>query len=179
MQCHATSGSGLGPGPPSMVEIPWVSSKVGGVSRVAGERVSGPGMGYNLGQRWKGIPFFRGELGTAGTIPPPTPPVSGRRPPGRRRKPGSCIDRPWTLLIIWKSRRLGVLAGRRGGASARRPRLAPPRPAQQLRPGLRGSRFTRWLRTWPGPGLGVRPPPPAPNWLICRCVNRAAAPPPV
>lgn len=71
--------------------------------------------------------------------------------------------------------RLGARARGGGGASACRP--ASPRPAALARPCQ--SRFTRWLRTWPGPGLGVRPPPPAPNWLICRCVNKGAAPPPV
>lgn len=106
-------------------------------------------------------------------------PASGLPPPGRRRKPGSCIDRrhrPWVLLKIWKSRRLGV--GLVEEAVPLRATLAPPcRLAAP--PGPRRSRFTWWLLTWPSPSLGGRPPPPAPNWLICRCVNKGAAPPPV
>ena len=151
------------PGPPGMTELLWVSPRVEGCLR--------SGMGWNFGLRWRGTRFCRGGLGSART----TLPTSDHSPPGCQRKPDSCIDQHHSPRAFINN--LEIKGSWNPGSSSRRCFCASPRPAAPPQPYQ--SWFTWWLRTWPGPGLGVLPPPPAPNWLICRCVNKGAAPPPV
>lgn len=91
------------------------------------------------------------------------------------------VDRrhcPWALLIIWKWRSLGAPVQTRDGASAPPAPTPCPAPASDSAPAA-PEPVHQVAANLARPGLGVWPPPPAPNWLICRCVNKGAAPPPV
>lgn len=143
-----------------------------GLIRVAGEQGLWPRNGLQLCPRLERRPLLPWRAGPCWDDPPPS---IGHPWPSRRRKPGSCIDpihRRWAILI-WKWKGPGSARGRSLCAPP------PPPPAQPPAVAATGSRFTRWLRTWPGPGPCSQPPPPAPNWLICYCVNKGAAPPAV